>query len=329
MFRFADPWLLLLLLLLPAAYLVRRATRRSRSALRYSAVRMILGEPGRGSRWTRTVPALLRAMAVAAAVVALARPQSGITSTEVGMEGIDIVLALDVSSSMLALDLQPNRLEAAKAVGTDFVEGRPNDRIGLVAFAGEAFTQAPLTLDRNVVVTLIDELETGMVDDGTAVGMGLATAVKRLEGSLAESKVVILLTDGRNNSGEIGPSTAAEIAEALGVKVYTIGVGGVGPTEIPLSPRPARPPYSAVGEVDIDEESLREIAETTSGRYFRATDTESLAAIYAEIDALERTELPVTIFSRYEELFHVPLAAALAFLLLELILRRTLFRTLP
>ena len=327
-FRFEDPWLLALLLLVPvllaASVLVKR-----RPALRYSSVSAVVEAGGAVGSRVRWLLPVLRALVIALAVVALARPQTGLVSSEVTADGIDIVLALDVSTSMLAEDLSPNRLEAAKAVAAEFVEGRPHDRIGLVAFAGVAFTQAPLTLDRGIVATLIGELQTGMVADGTAMGMGLAMAVKRLEASAAESKVVILLTDGRNNAGEIGPSTAAGIAQALGVRVYTVGAGGSGVARLPILPRPQMPPYTAWVEVDIDEESLRAIAEATGGRYFRATDAESLGAIYAEIDELERTEMPVTVFTRYEELFHLPLLAAAVLLLVEVLLAGSILRRLP
>jgi Ca-activated chloride channel family protein len=243
-------------------------------------------------------------------------------------EGIDIVLALDISTSMLAEDLEPNRLEAAKAVAADFVAGRRNDRIGLVAFAGEAFTQVPLTLDYGVVTSLLAELDPSMIEDGTAVGMGLATAVKRLQASEAASKVVILLTDGRNNQGEVGPVTAARAAQALGVRVYTIGAGSRGTAPVPVND-PQRGRVYATMRVDIDEETLREVAGITGAQYFRATDTESLAAIYEEIDQLERTEMEVENFTQYAERFGVPLGAGLLLLLLEVGLAQTWLRRLP
>jgi Ca-activated chloride channel family protein len=235
MFRFEDPWALLLLALVPAAYLVRRRIEARRTGtLRYSAVDSIREARVGTSRWAHRVPGALRALALAALVVAFARPQTGISSENVTTEGIDIVIVLDISSSMLAEDLTPNRLEAAKTVAADFVAGRRNDRIGLVAFAGEAFTQAPLTLDYDVITTLLGELRSGMIADGTAVGMGLATAVKRLQASDAASKVAILLTDGRSNVGEIGPVTAGQMAQALGVRVYTIGAGARGTARVPV-----------------------------------------------------------------------------------------------
>ena len=263
-----------------------------------------------------------------ALIVAFARPQTGVTGENVVTEGIDIVLALDISSSMLAEDLTPNRIEAAKAVAADFAAGRGNDRIGLVIFAGKAFTQAPLTLDHSVVVSLIGELEVGMIEDGTAVGMGLATAVKRLQASEAASKVVVLLTDGRNNRGEIDPVTAAQAAQALGVRVYTIGAGSRGTARVPITDRFGNRRYVTT-RVDVDEPTLRTTAETTGGRYYRATDRESLVAIYQEIDELETTEIEVENFTSYGERFHIPLLLGLALLLAEVVLGRTWLRTLP
>jgi len=329
MFRFEDPWVLAILLLVPLGYLLRHRLERDRTAtLRYSAVDSVL-EAGVGrSRWAHRVPGLLRTLALVGLILALARPQTGITSENILTEGIDIVLVLDISSSMLAEDLEPNRLEATKVVAADFVTGRRNDRIGLVAFAGEAFTQVPLTLDYDVVRTLIGELDTGMVEDGTAVGMGLATAVKRLQASEVASKVVILLTDGRSNRGEIGPLTAARMAEALGVRVYTIGAGSRGTARVPVND-PLRGRVYARMRVDIDEQTLEEVAGITGGRYFRATDTESLAAIYAEIDELERTEVEVENFTQYAEQFPLALGFGLLLILTELGLSQTVLRKLP
>ena len=329
MFRFEDAWVLALLAVVPVATWLRwRMERRRSGTLRYSAVGSVL-EAGAGlSRWKHRIPSVLRALALALLVLALARPQTGATSESVLTEGIDIVLAIDISTSMLAEDLEPNRLEAAKAVAADFVTGRRNDRIGLVAFAGEAFTQVPLTLDYSVVTTLLAKLDPGMITDGTAVGMGLATAVKRLQASDAESKVVILLTDGRSNAGQIGPVTAAQMAEALGVRVYTIGAGSRGTARVPVDDPFGGRVYATM-RVDIDEESLRQIAETTGGRYFRATDTESLAAIYEEIDRLETTEIEVENFTQYEERFPLPLWLGLLLVVAEATLSRTVLGKLP
>ena len=328
-YEFADPALLWLLLCVPALawwYFGRR--RRRSGSLLYSDLSAVRrADTRRGGRWRYVLP-VLRLLALAALVVAFARPRAGVTSENILTEGIDIVLVLDISSSMLAEDLEPNRIQAAKQVAADFVAGRLNDRIGLVVFAGQAFTQVPLTLDYGVLRDLMDELEVGMVEDGTAVGMGLATAVKRLNASAAESKVVVLLTDGRNNRGEIDPLTAAQMAQALGVRVYTIGAGSRGTARVPVDDPVLGRRYATV-RVDVDEETLAEVASTTGGRYFRATDTESLASIYQEIDELETTEIEVQNFTRYTELFHIPLAAGLLLLLVEAGLANTLLRKLP
>ena len=328
-FEFADPAFLWLLLAVPALawwYSARRTGRGG--SLVYSDLAAVQrADVRRGGRWRHVLP-VLRVLAVAALVVAFARPRAGVTSENVLTEGIDIVLVLDISSSMLAEDIEPNRIDAAKQVAADFVSGRRNDRIGLVVFAGQAFTQVPLTLDYGVVRELMDELDVGMVEDGTAVGMGLATAIKRLNESMAESKVVVLLTDGRNNRGEIDPLTAAQMAQALGVRVYTIGAGSRGTARVPVDDPLLGRRYATV-RVDVDEETLAEVASTTGGQYFRATDTESLASIYQEIDELETTEIEVQNFTRYTELFHFPLAAGLLLLLMEAGLANTILRKLP
>ena len=328
MYRFEDPQFLIFLLAIPVLVYVYVRRRRMRSgAMRYSDVESIKQADVRNTGRARHALFALRVLALGAFVVAFSRPQTGVTSETVNAEGIDIVLAIDVSSSMLAEDLQPNRLEAAKAVAAEFVQGRRNDRIALVVFAGQAFTQVPLTLDYSVVTDLLGQMNVGMIADGTAVGMGLATAVKRLQASDAESRVVVLLTDGRNNRGEIGPVTAGQMAQALGVRVYTIGAGGQGLARMPVDSRRGR--QYAMVEVDIDEESLQEIAETTGGRYFRATDREGLSQIYEEIDLLETTEIEVLNFTNYGELFHYPLAAGLMLLLFEVGLGQTVLRKLP
>ncbi|HIC53318.1 MAG TPA: VWA domain-containing protein [Gemmatimonadetes bacterium] len=328
MFRFEDPWVLGLLAIVPLTYWLGARGERRTGALRFSALDMAR-QAGNGiSVWLPRVPALLGAVSVTAVIVALARPQTGITSETLLTEGIDIIMVMDVSSSMLAEDLKPNRLQAAKGVAADFVGGRRNDRIGLVAFAGEAFTQAPLTLDYSVVQSLIGELQVGIIEDGTAVGMGLGTAVKRLQASDAESKVVILLTDGRSNRGEIGPVTAARMAQALGVRVYTVGVGTRGNAPVPIAD-PLVGTRLVPMPVDIDEPTLQEIAELTGGRYFRATDNESLTSIYEEIDQLERTEIEVENFMQYAERFPVVLAFGLLLLLMEVGLAQTVLRKLP
>ena len=328
-YRFADPTYLLLLAVVPLlVYWYVSRGRRQVGSLRYSALAPIKRADRRRNGRYRHALFGLRALALTALVVAFARPQSGVTAETVTTEGIDIVLALDLSSSMLAEDLEPNRIEAAKQVAADFVGGRRNDRIGLVVFAADAFTQAPLTLDYGVVTTLINELEVGIIEDGTAVGMGLATAVKRLQGSDAESKVIVLLTDGRNNRGEIDPVTAAQMAQALGVRIYAIGAGTQGTARMPVTGPFFGRRYAQV-PVDIDEPTLQETARLTGGRYFRATDRESLERIWEEIDALETTEIELEQFTRYGELFHVPLFFGLGALLLEVGLGRTVLRKIP
>ena len=327
MYRFEDPQFLIHILAIPALVYVYARRRRS-GAIRYSDVELLKQSDVRRTGRRRHALFTLRVIALGALIVAFSRPQTGVTSETVSAEGIDIVLAIDVSSSMLAEDLEPNRLEAAKAVAADFVEGRGDDRIGLVVFAGEAFTQVPLTLDYSVVTDLLGQMEVGMIEDGTAVGMGLATAVKRLQASDAESRVVVLLTDGRNNTGEIGPVTAGQMAQALGVRVYTIGAGGQGMARVPIVDQRGARRYATV-EVDIDEASLQDVAQSTGGRYFRATDREGLSQIYEEIGALETTEIEVQNFTSYGELFHYPLAAGLLLLLLEAGLGQTVLRKLP
>ena len=328
-YRFADVQFLLLLLLLPALvyWYVARRTEQS-GALRYSDVGPLRRSDARRTGRYRYALLALRVIALAALIVAFARPQSGVSSENVTSEGIDIVLALDISSSMLAEDLQPNRIEAAKQVAAAFARGRRNDRIGLVAFAAEAFTQAPLTLDHEVVANVIGELQVGMIADGTAIGMGLATAVKRLQESDAESKVIVLLTDGRNNRGEIDPVTAAQIAQTLGVRVYAVGAGTRGTARVPVSDPMFGRRYVQM-RVDIDEDALREVAELTGGRYYRATDRASLEEIYQEIDQLETTEIEIEHFTRYGELFPYPLAFGFVVLMLEMALGNTVLRKIP
>ena len=329
MYRFEDPRLLIVLLVIPVLVYLYVRRRYGRSAtIRYSNVESLRRSDMRKTGRYRHGLFALRVAALAGFIVAFARPQTGVTSETVSTEGIDIVLAMDVSSSMLAEDLEPNRLEAAKVVAAEFVAGRRNDRMGLVVFAGEAFTQAPLTLDHSVVTDLLTQMEVGMIDDGTTVGMGLATAVKRLQASEAESKVVVLLTDGRSNTGEIGPVTAAQMARALGVRVYTIGVGSRGTARVPVDDPIVGRRYVSM-QVDIDEPALQAVAETTGGRYFRAADREGLAQIFEEIDALETTEIEVQNFTSYGELFHYPLAAGLVLLVLEVGLGQTVLRKLP
>lgn len=275
------------------------------------------------------IPLLLRTVALGVMIIALARPQSQLSWKDVTTEGIDIIVTMDISASMLAKDFDPNRLESAKDVAISFIDERPNDRIGLVVYEGESFTQCPLTSDHKVLTSLFKDVHTGMVEGGTAIGMGLATAVNRLRDSEAKSKVVILLTDGENNSGSIAPNTAAEIAQSFGVRVYTIGVGSLGKALSPVAIYPdGRYKYDYV-DVKINEESLKEIAAMTDGRYFRATDNQALADIYSEIDRLEKTKISVTEHSQKAEEYFWFAALASILLIFEFVFKTTLLRTLP
>jgi Ca-activated chloride channel family protein len=257
----------------------------------------------------------------------LARPQSKHSWQDVKTEGIDIVLAIDISASMLAKDLKPDRLEASKAVATKFIENRPDDRIGLVIFSGESFTQCPLTTDHTVLKNLFSSVKTGMVQDGTAIGMGLATAVSRLKDSKAKSKVVILLTDGVNNSGSIAPELAADLARPFGIRIYTIGVGTKGMALSPVNIYPNGQYVYDYVKVDIDESVLKKISNATGGKYFRATDNAKLKAIYAEIDKMEKTIIEEKQYSRKAELFHPLAIAAFVLLIVEFLLKNTVFKT--
>lgn len=275
------------------------------------------------------VPFVLRVIALSLLIIVLARPQSTSQWEEKDVEGIDIMLATDVSTSMLAMDLKPNRLEAAKEVAQDFIAGRKDDNIGLTIFAGESFTQCPLTIDHIALANMLSAVDCdiaakGIIADGTAIGMGIANSVARLKDSQAVSKVIILLTDGVNNMGEITPEFAAEMAKEFGIRIYTIGVG----TDEKEAPYPS--PYGTMNvPVEIDEKTLENIAGTTGGEYFRATDKESLRQIYSEIDKLERTKLNVQQFREYEELYQIFALAAALLLMIELLLRYTVLRRIP
>ncbi len=275
----------------------------------------------------RHIPFVLRLLAISCIIMALARPQTRTELQKAEGEGVDIVLCIDVSGSMTAQDFQPNRLEAAKKVAADFVNSRSNDRIGVVIFAGESFTQCPITTDHAVLLSAIDNIHNGLLEDGTAIGSGLGTSVDRLRDSKSKSKVVILLTDGENNGGLIDPRTAKEIAKTFGVKVYTIGVGTEG-----YAPQPVNTPLGVQmqnAKVTIDEKLLKEIAAETGGEYFRATDNASLEKIYSDIDKLEKSKVEVSSIARYTEKFFPFAIAALALLFLEVLLRFTVFRKFP
>lgn len=271
----------------------------------------------------------LRYLTLAALMLAMARPQQTLKEEVVKAEGIDIILAMDLSSSMLAKDFNPDRLTVSKEVAAKFVDKRVYDRIGLVVFAGDSFTQTPLTTDHNILKDFLANIECGMLDDGTAIGMGLATATNRLKGSKSKSKVIILLTDGVNNAGYIKPLTAAEIAEEYDMKIYTIGIGTTGAALTPVNRRNDGKFVFGMSKVNIDEKLLSEISKMTGGRYFRATDEAMLNSIYDEIDQLEKTEMEVNVFKRYKDIFRIPLMLAFGLLLLEFILRQTILRTLP
>ena len=274
----------------------------------------------------RHLPFAFRIAALSLIIVAIARPRSSSQMEKIDTEGIDIVLAMDVSTSMLARDFNPDRISAAKDIAIEFIAQRPTDRIGIVVFAGESYTQCPLTTDRATLINLMKEVQTDLIEDGTAIGNGLATAVARMAESDAKSRVIILLTDGVNNSGEIAPLTAAEIANTYGVRVYTIGVGANG-----TAPYPVMTPWGVDIQrvnVEIDEDLLKTIAETTGGRYFRATDNTKLAEIYSEINRMEKARTTIDSFPVYKELFTRYALLALAFLLLELLVR-LLIRRLP
>lgn len=327
--HFAYPHVLLLLAIIPVLQVRRVRGRTLREGhLYYSDLSVLARVRTTGPRRWRTLLYALRLAAIALVIVAAARPQSVGESEELATEGADIVLALDISGSMRAIDFKPkNRLYAAKKVAADFIERRRNDRIGLVVFAGHSFTQCPLTLDHQVVRDLLAQVDIGMVEDGTAIGMALATSINRLRGSPAASKVVILLTDGNNNRGEIDPITAAQMAKAEGIKVYTVAAGKRGLALFPVE--------DAMGKrfvrmaVEINEESLQQIAHVTGGRYFRATDTERLEEVYSEISELEKTRIDLTHYRHFNELFFYPALAALLLLSAEMTLRATWCRTVP
>ena len=324
-YTFANPDYLYLLVLIPLTwiwYFFRQNTQRTH--IKLSTLKNINSKSWKS--YGRHLVFLLRTFALSLFIVAFARPQSSSSWQDMTTEGIDIVIALDISSSMLAQDLQPDRLEASKKVAMDFISGRPNDRMGLVIFSGESFTQCPLTTDHQVLQNLFKDVKSGMVNDGTAIGMGLATAVNRLKDSEAISKVIILLTDGVNNQGSIAPLTAASIAEKFGIRVYTIGVGTMG-----FAPYPFKTPFGTTVyqdvEVKIDEETLQDIASVTNGQYFRATSNKALKEIYKEIDLLERSKIDVKEYNKKNEEFLLFTLIGLALLLAEFGLKHTIFRS--
>lgn len=311
-------WLMVVPALLGALYLLRELTGK-RTSLNVASGRQWQSGGRTPLEALRHLPEILRLAAMCLLIVCIARPRSSSQSERVETEGIDIILAMDVSTSMLARDFEPDRINAAKDIAMEFIAQRPSDRMGIVVFAAESYTQCPLTTDRSTLINLMKELQTGLIDDGTAIGNGLATAVARLVDSDAKSRVVILLTDGENNSGEIAPETAAEIASTYGVRVYTIGVGANG-----TAPYPVMTPWGIEMQnlpVQLDEDLLKSIASITGGRYFRATDNTKLAEIYSEINKMEKARVTVDNFPVYKELFLKYALWALALLLAELLLR--------
>ena len=330
MYRFSDPFFLYFLLLIPLfVYFHLRQRRPQTVTLQYSNLE-IVKSVGK-SRWTlyRHLLFSIRLLAIVFFILAMARPQSGSKEQEVTTEGIDIIITLDISSSMLAEDFKPkNRLEVAKIVAKDFVVGRKNDRIGMVVFAGESYTQCPLTLDYGVLLNFIEDVQIGLIEDGTAIGLALANAVNRLRDSKAKSKVIILLTDGRNNAGELHPLSAAQVAQAMSVRVYTVGAGSRGTALYPIHDPIFGKRYQRL-QVEIDEELLQEIARMTGGKYFRAVDRKSLEEVFLEIGELEKTKIEVKEFTRYEELFPLYLILGLIFFSLEIILANTKFKKIP
>jgi Ca-activated chloride channel homolog len=323
---FGQPWFLLLLIVVPVLIWWYAAKNKKRQA---SIIVSSVSAKGLASWKTslRHLPFVLRLLAIVFIVAAIARPQTMFEEQNAEGEGVDIVLCIDVSGSMTAQDLTPNRLEAAKNVAIDFVNKRLTDRIAIVIFSGESFTQCPLTTDHAVLISAIENIRNGLLEDGTAIGSGLGTSVDRLRTSKSKSKVVILLTDGENNGGLIDPQTAKEIAKAFQVKVYTIGVGTDG-----YAPQPVNTPMGVVmqqGKVSIDEKLLKQIATETGGKYFRAKDNAGLTGIYDEINSLEKSKVEISTRTRYTEKFFPFVIAALALLFLEMLLKFTVFRKFP
>ena len=325
--QFQNPEILYLLAVIPIVIAYYIFVGRRRASLRVTTLgteRM----PRTLRYWLRDMPIVLRLAALAVLIVALARPVEAHSSTESSTEGIDIVLAMDISGSMLARDFEPDRITASKHLASEFASMRVGDRISVVAFAGEAFTQCPLTSDKASVGTMLSRLRSGVVDDGTAIGNGLATAINRLRESGSKSKVVVLLTDGVNNRGQISPIMAAEIARDMGIKVYTIGVGTKGQAPMPAVDMFGNQSY-VMADVEIDEQLLRSIAKTTGGEYFRAVDNEALKQIYARIDEMEKSEVQITHYTSYEELYFGWLLLGLLLLAAEFAMERLVLNRIP
>ncbi len=326
-FEFQYPYMLFLLLIIPFLIFWQYYYRNRRhTSIRYSEVKAFGDIPKHRSIKSRLrlVPDILRYILLILLVLAIARPQSYLSRGERHTEGVDIIIALDISTSMLAEDFKPNRLESAKSIAKEFIRGRETDNIGLVIFAGEAFTQCPATTDQRMLIELLDGVETGMIADGTAIGDGIATAINRLRDVETKSKAIILLTDGVNNMGYIDPITAADLAKKYGIRLYTIGVGKMGMAPYPFQ-TPFGKQYQNV-EVKIDDELLDEIANATGGKYFRSTDSESLETIFQEIDQMEKSIIDVSYYKEKKDLAMPLLYIALGLLFIEELLRRTYFR---
>lgn len=327
--RFESPQILyLLLLIIPmVAYYIFKL-KDGRATLQISTIAGLIKNNKTLKYYLRHLPFVLRMAAFSLLIIALARPQDSTDKNSVTTYGVDIVISLDISSSMLARDFTPNRIMAAKDVATKFIVDRKTDRIGLVVFAGESFTQSPLTTDHATLINLLNQVESGMIDDGTAIGNGLATAVARLKDSKSKSKVAILLTDGVNNRGQVAPNTAAQLAKTLGIKVYTIGIGTEGVAPYPTVDAWGNINYVDV-EVEIDEEVLKDIANETGGKYFRATSNDKLKSIYDEINALEKTEIDIENFISYQEQFFIFLLFAIVLLIIEVMIKHLYLKQIP
>lgn len=326
--HFAHPQFFFLLISIPVFIYFYWKKRNANPSLKISTTQGLEKLPQSAKVKTRPILFLLRLVSILFIIVALARPQSNHIHETVQSEGLDIVLSMDISGSMLAEDFKPNRIEAAKKVAKEFIENRPTDRIGLVIFSGESFTQCPLTTDQNILKEQLASIKSGLLQDGTAIGMGLATAVERLRNSKAKTKIIILLTDGVNNSGLIDPMTALEIAKAYKARVYTIGVGSQGQANYPVTD-PFGNTVMQQMPVQIDEALLKQISSETGGKYYRATNNTSLKSIYQEIDKLEKTKIDINAYKRYTELFFIYAFIGLVALLLEIVLRYTVFKSLP
>ena len=326
----AYPYYLLLWLIIPGiVWWSLKVKKRRQGSLMYSDLGLVRRVPTTRPPVLYRLPLVLRVLAISLFILALARPQSGRHSQEILTVGIDIILCLDISGSMKAEDFKPkNRLHVAKEAAAQFIAGRTNDRMGMVVFAGKSFTQCPLTLDQGILVDFLDRIHIGMIEDGTAIGMALGTSINRLRDSTAKSKVIILLTDGINNRGEIDPITAARMAAALDIKIYTIGAGTRGQAPYPVEDPLFGKRYVQM-PVEIDEETLKDIADITGGQYFRATDGQKLSQIYAQIDQMEKTLVKTREYVEYSEKFHLALMPAFVLLMAEIVLAHTRFRKIP